>query len=111
MFNGTQTRCDEAAGYFSWSSLAYIMMPKLNCRILDLQTARLAVSFDLAKAGNSIAAKIAIIAITTNSSIKVNAIRGAKREDFVFNGIFFMGSSNVKPAKTHRPSSEAMRGS
>lgn len=39
-----------------------------------MQTARRPRSLALLKAGNSIAAKIAMIAITTRSSIKVNAL-------------------------------------
>jgi hypothetical protein len=42
-----------------------------TCRMLDLQPARLAFSLARAKAGRSRAARMAMIAITTNSSISV----------------------------------------
>lgn len=45
-----------------------------SCFRLFMQTVRLAFSLALAKAGNSIAARIAMIAITTSNSIKVNAL-------------------------------------
>src|SRR5262245_1690816 len=44
-----------------------------NCRKLEMHFIRLAFSFALLKAGNSKAASIAIIAITTNNSIRVKA--------------------------------------
>jgi hypothetical protein len=40
--------------------------------MFDMQTVRLERSFALASAGSNIAAKMAMMAITTNSSIKVN---------------------------------------
>jgi hypothetical protein len=42
-------------------------------------------NFDLAKAGNNIAARIAMIAMTTNSSISVNADR---TDDEILSPIF-----------------------
>src|SRR6185436_3784129 len=45
----------------------------MHCRILFLHEVRCAFSFAPPKAGNSNAARIAMIAITTRSSIKVNA--------------------------------------
>ena len=42
-------------------------------RVLLMQEIRIARSFALLKAGNNIAAKIAMMAMTTNSSIKVKA--------------------------------------
>src|SRR5688572_17206406 len=47
------------------------------CRLLR-HCVFLALSFALANAGKSIAARIAMIAITTNSSIRVNALRNAE---------------------------------
>jgi hypothetical protein len=44
-----------------------------NCFILFRQAVRLAFSLALARAGNNIAASMAIIAMTTKSSIKVKA--------------------------------------
>ena len=49
------------------------MTPRPICLRLDWQLARRAFSRARAKTGNRIAAKMAIIAITTRSSIKVNA--------------------------------------
>src|SRR5437773_1253710 len=45
----------------------------MHWRMLFLQTTRWAFSFAPASAGNSIAARMAMMAITTSSSIKVNA--------------------------------------
>jgi hypothetical protein len=45
-----------------------------NCRRLLLQAADLAASFARLSAGNNIAARMAMTAITTNSSIRVNAL-------------------------------------
>src|SRR6266540_6021418 len=45
---------------------------------------RLAASFALAKAGNSIPARIAMMAITTSNSMSVNAARCAVRFDSIF---------------------------
>lgn len=51
------------------------MVAKPNCRRLLKQLIRLAFDFARPKAGNNIAAKMAIIAITTNNSINVKASR------------------------------------
>jgi hypothetical protein len=53
------------------------------CRLL-VQEIRLALSLALVNAGSSSAAKIAMMAITTNSSISVNALRS----DRVINVLF-----------------------
>jgi hypothetical protein len=55
-------------------STAYILQARANCRWLLRQAASVAFSFARVKAGNSRAAKIAIMAITTSNSIKVNAL-------------------------------------
>jgi hypothetical protein len=56
--------------YPSWS-LAYIIKPKPHCfRLLRQETAR-AFARAFERAGRSIEAKIAIIAMTTKSSIRV----------------------------------------
>src|SRR5437016_2056731 len=47
-------------------------MPMANCRRLFRQEMRLPFSLARARAGNNIAAKIAIMAITTSSSMSVN---------------------------------------
>jgi hypothetical protein len=49
------------------------MMATAICLLLLMQLAVLARSFALASAGNSIAARIAMMAMTTSNSIKVNA--------------------------------------
>ena len=50
------------------------MIPNPICFKLDWQLARLAFSRTLAKTGNKIAARTDIMAITTSSSISVNAL-------------------------------------
>src|SRR5688572_3293203 len=47
----------------------------MNCRVLFWQPVRLDFSFAFPKTGNSMLARIAMIAITTNSSIKVKPAR------------------------------------
>ncbi|SPE63296.1 hypothetical protein SBV1_960022 [Verrucomicrobia bacterium] len=61
------------SGSLSWLSFAYMRVARLNWCSLLLHWLIFAFSFDLANAGNNIAAKIAIIAITTSNSIKVKA--------------------------------------
>ena len=46
----------------------------LICLVFEMQVASLAFSLACAKTGKRIAAKIAMIAITTSSSIKVNPV-------------------------------------
>src|ERR1051326_6688645 len=58
----------------SWLSAAYIVTPTTNCRRFAEQLALLPFSFARDKAGKSIAARMAIIAITTSSSIKVKPL-------------------------------------
>ena len=62
-----------AAGKVLALSVAYCWMPRLICRKLFMQFVRRAAAFARDKAGNNNAARMAMIAITTNSSIKVNA--------------------------------------
>src|SRR6266852_2575864 len=55
----------------------------VNCFRLPRQTVRLARSFALANAGSSMAAKIAIMAMTTSNSMSVKAdLRGATAAAF-----------------------------
>jgi hypothetical protein len=70
-------------------------------RMLDLQTARLAVSFDLASAGKSMAARMAMMAMTTSNSIKVNP-------PLVLDNLIFIGRFRLNRRQTIRPSSEEM---
>src|ERR1700690_2007414 len=66
----------------SWSS-TNIWKPTPSCLIWDVHCIRQALAFAAASAGSKIAAKMAIIAMTTNNSISVNAPRwAAKVEDF-----------------------------
>src|ERR1700692_1648173 len=54
---------------------------RINCFWLLWQLASVALSLALANAGKSIAAKMAIMAMTTSNSIKVNALRRPGSED------------------------------
>src|ERR1039457_463681 len=66
-----------AAGKVLALSVAYWWMPRLICRKLFMQFVRRAAAFARDKAGNNNAARMAITAMTTSSSIKVNAkLRG-----------------------------------
>src|SRR2546423_374575 len=64
-------------GRNSLLSWAYIVKARAICVLLLTQAMALAFSFALDRAGSSIAARIAIIAITTSNSIRVNAVRSA----------------------------------
>src|SRR5438874_6901460 len=64
-------------GRNSLLSWAYIVKARAICVLLLTQAMALAFSFALDRAGSSIAARIAIIAITTSNSIRVNAARSA----------------------------------
>src|SRR5437868_6078617 len=83
-------------------SLAYMWAASMNCRMLLTHPVRLARSFAPDKAGNSMAAKIAIIAITTSSSIKVKAacfLPALKIECIEILGFLRWFSSDVKAAR------------
>ena len=56
-------------------SWAYIVQARMSCLSLDLQTAPVAFNLALVKAGNSMAARMAMMAITTSSSIRVKPLR------------------------------------
>src|ERR1043166_9255069 len=60
-------------------SMAYMCMARASCLLLFRQAVRLAFSFALARAGRSRPARIAMMAITTRSSIRVNAGRQTPR--------------------------------
>src|ERR1035437_4814545 len=62
-------------GMASLFSATYISQPVCNCLRLLAHRIRCAHSFALDNAGSSSAASIAIMAMTTNNSIKVNARR------------------------------------
>src|SRR5436190_1723164 len=63
----------KLTGRVSLLSLAYIVKARVDCLRLFMQLVRLARSFALASAGSSIAARIAMMAMTTSSSMSVNA--------------------------------------
>src|SRR5260221_136647 len=71
-----------AGGLFGTStsllSPAYIVHESVSCRSLLRHRARLAVPLALASAGNNMLARIPMMAMTTNSSISVNPVRGRK---------------------------------
>src|SRR6266567_9527157 len=58
-------------GKYSWLSPAYMWKPSPICRLLLQQAMALALSLALANAGRSIAARMAMMAITTSNSINV----------------------------------------
>jgi hypothetical protein len=60
-------------GKHSLLSPAYMTMPRVNCLTLDTHLIWCAFSLALAKAGSSMAARMAMMAMTTKSSIKVKA--------------------------------------
>src|SRR5436190_10739448 len=64
------------SGSDSLLSLAYIIMARPICRLLLLQAMPLALSFARARAGSSMAARMAMMAMTTKSSIRVNPSLG-----------------------------------
>ena len=53
-------------------------------RVLLMQEVRMARSFALPKAGSSMAAKIAMMAMTTSSSIKVNASLERREDELIY---------------------------
>src|SRR5450756_547519 len=65
-------RAPDPGGILSLKSLKYICSASAVCFMLEVQLARYAFRFAAASAGSSIAARIAMIAITTSSSINVN---------------------------------------
>src|SRR5215831_16289940 len=62
-------------GSQSLLSVAYIIQKLANCFSLLVHWMRLAANFALAKAGKSIAARMAMMAMTTRSSMSVNPVR------------------------------------
>src|SRR5581483_3868691 len=70
------------------------------CLVLERQFVRLAASFARLKTGNSTAARIAMIAMTTKSSIRVNALL---RFEFIFS---LLVSKNAAPRAAERPKLE-----
>ena len=54
-----------------WESLQYRLKAMFHCLRFEIHCTRLAFSFALAKAGSSMAAKMAMMAMTTSNSISV----------------------------------------
>src|ERR1017187_5610050 len=73
-----------AAGNLSLLSKAYPNMAISACFSLFKHTVRLALSLAFDRAGNSMAARMAMMAITTSNSIKVKAelLRSTEQERF-----------------------------
>jgi hypothetical protein len=61
------------AGKFCELSFRYMVSASAHCRKLLVQAPRLPASLALASAGSSMAARIAMMAITTSNSMRVNA--------------------------------------
>jgi hypothetical protein len=61
----------ELSGKKSRLSPAYILIAKPHCLRLLAHWARIAVALALLKAGNNMAARMAMMAMTTSNSIKV----------------------------------------
>src|SRR5438876_7973960 len=72
-----------SSGTLSSLSFAYIVNANPHCFELERHVAACAFPFAFAKAGSNSAARIAIIAITTSSSISVKPDRQAQACDFI----------------------------
>src|SRR5438874_1419347 len=66
-------------GYWSWLSRAKVRNAKPTCLRLFTQLMRCARALARASAGSNMAARMAIIAMTTNNSIKVKAANFLRR--------------------------------
>src|ERR1039458_7817495 len=64
-------------------SFSYMTMPKASCLLLFTQVMRMALALALDRAGKSMAARIAMMAMTTNSSIRVKP-RFTAPADWIF---------------------------
>src|SRR6478736_7438424 len=88
-----QLRCGTKSSF----SVAYMATPMPTCRKLLMHWVRKAFAFALDNAGNNIAARMAMMAITTNSSIRVKARcedleRGVRRELMMERLVAMMGA-------------------
>src|SRR3954451_4543300 len=63
-------------------SVAFTWRPMPHCRKLDKQLIDCALPLARESAGRSIAARMAMMAITTSNSIKVKALKPKLRDDF-----------------------------
>src|SRR5579859_3568785 len=92
-FQGGRFQFGGGPIHFRLSSV-YIMPATVNCLMLLMQSICCARNFALDNAGSNIAAKMAIIAITTSNSISVNAAGcdsppGRISVNLVFANVFF----------------------
>src|ERR1041385_3914294 len=76
-------------GFWSLLSSAHVRMANPTCLRLFVQLIRCARALARANAGKSIAARMAIIAMTTNSSIRVKALICFRKFFIEFAGFFF----------------------
>src|SRR5262252_2138636 len=92
----------ELSGKKSRLSPAYILIARPHCFKLLAHCALTAAALALLKAGSNIAARIAIIAMTTSSSIKVNAGNLTFRSPdarllcFMFSGFWGLADSDYR---------------
>src|SRR5262245_33699339 len=63
----------------------------MSCLVLFMHPIPCALVFALANAGKSMPARMAMMAITTSSSIKVNAVLTGGKETRVFMNVTFLG--------------------
>src|SRR5262249_51134194 len=81
---GIPGRMNEPSGKHSSKSWEYITTDRAICRLFDMQVVWRAFSLACAKIGNRMAAKMAIIAMTISSSMRVNAVNRRARWSFIF---------------------------
>jgi hypothetical protein len=97
----------ELSGKKSRLSPAYILMASPHCFRLLAHCARIADAFALARAGSNIAARMAIMAITTNNSIKVNAFwlkRFSDKTEVRVHGQFTqLGMTRIRLTQQYEP--------
>ena len=72
-------------------------MASICCFTLFKHRMALPLAFALAKAGNSIPAKIAMMAMTTSSSIRVNALRRSVTWVDMASGVVFLEHRLAQP--------------
>src|SRR5689334_17902175 len=77
---GVAGNASPKRGSLSWLSAIYMTVANPHCLIFERQWILLALSLALLSAGKSSAAKMAIMAMTTSSSIKVNPGEATRRQ-------------------------------
>src|SRR5260370_4959975 len=91
---------------FCWLVAAYITQAKPSCLLLFMQEAATALIFALLNTGSNIDARIAIMVMTTSSSIKLNPLRRTSRFLIRFISCFLDSMSLKQPRSTVTPNSE-----